>query len=230
MDASAHETPPPREPTREGLLRYLEHRVDAIRVAGRVTRVGIDGPDGAGKTFLADALAGSLRARGVPVIRASIDGFHRPREQRYARGRNSPEGFYRDSFDYPRMRDLLLDPLGPGGSGLIRRAIWNVTTDEPVDAAIEQADPNGVLIFEGVFLHNAELADAWDYSVFLRAEFESTFARMAVRDGFPADPNDPANARYLDGQRLYFEECHPEDRAHTVIDNSDYERPVIIKP
>jgi pantothenate kinase-related protein Tda10 len=42
--------------------------------------VGIDGPDSAGKSTLAGRLAGSL---AVPVLRASIDGFHLPREARY---------------------------------------------------------------------------------------------------------------------------------------------------
>jgi uridine kinase len=63
------------------------------------TRVAIDGVDAAGKTTLADALAPVLASLGRPVVRASIDSFHRPRAERYERGRDSPEGYYRDSFD-----------------------------------------------------------------------------------------------------------------------------------
>jgi len=48
-------------------------------------RTAIDGPDAAGKTTLADELAVALRERGRDVIRASIDGFHRPRRERYRR-------------------------------------------------------------------------------------------------------------------------------------------------
>jgi hypothetical protein len=40
-------------------------------------RVTIDGPDGAGKTTLANELAELLAAKW-PVIRAGIDGFHNP--------------------------------------------------------------------------------------------------------------------------------------------------------
>ena len=39
--------------------------------------------------------------------------------------------------------------------------------------------------------------------MFLDVPFDETFRRMAVRDGCPPDPADPANARYLEGQRLY---------------------------
>ena len=49
-------------------------------------RVAIDGIDAAGKTTLADKLAPLIEAQGRPVIRASIDGFHRLRSLRYRLG------------------------------------------------------------------------------------------------------------------------------------------------
>ncbi len=74
-------------------------------------RVAIDGVDAAGKTTLADELAGPIRTRGRAVIRASVDGFHNPRHIRYRLGADSPEGYYRDSFDYETLKAVLLDPL-----------------------------------------------------------------------------------------------------------------------
>jgi uridine kinase len=61
-------------------------------------------------------LGNALDRLGVPVIRASVDGFHHPREIRYRLGRDSPEGFYRDSYDLDALQRELLDPLSPGGS------------------------------------------------------------------------------------------------------------------
>ena len=58
--------------------------------------------------MFADELAAVLRDRGHTVIRASVDGFHNPREIRYQRGRQSPAGYYLDSFDYDRLRRVLL--------------------------------------------------------------------------------------------------------------------------
>lgn len=55
----------------------------------KVTKLAIDGVDGAGKTTLADELAIALEKKGEQVIRASIDGFHNPQKLRYAMGRNS---------------------------------------------------------------------------------------------------------------------------------------------
>jgi len=84
-------------------------------------RVAIDGVDAAGKTMLADELAVPIVERGRTVIRAAVDGFHNPRPARYRRGADSPEGYYRDSFDYAAiLRDLLI-PLGPEGNRQYRR-------------------------------------------------------------------------------------------------------------
>jgi uridine kinase len=78
---------------------------------GRRQIVAVDGIDGAGKTTFADGLASRIDR---PVLRASEDDFHNPRAIRYRRGRWSPEGYYRDSFDIGSLVSLLLAPLARG--------------------------------------------------------------------------------------------------------------------
>jgi hypothetical protein len=85
------------------------------------TRIAIDGPDAAGKTTPADELAEALRERGREVVRASIDGFHRPRSERCRQGPESPLGCYEDSFDYERIRAELLEDAAD--AVLIRRGL-----------------------------------------------------------------------------------------------------------
>lgn len=82
---------------RATLLEQLAKKINELQIDHPV-RVAIDGVDTAGKTILADELVKPLEELGRPVIRASIDGFHRPRAERYARGKNSPEGYYFDSL------------------------------------------------------------------------------------------------------------------------------------
>jgi uridine kinase len=72
--------------TRSACIEKLASVIAAVRV-DHPTRVAIDGVDGVGKTRLADELVEPLAATGREVIRASVDGFHRPREARYRRGR-----------------------------------------------------------------------------------------------------------------------------------------------
>ncbi|HEU5470344.1 MAG TPA: uridine kinase [Actinophytocola sp.] len=215
---------------RNELVTGLARRIADIGGAG-TTRVGVDGVDGAGKTVFADELGAALAALGRPVIRAGTDAFHNPRAVRHRRGRDSPEGFFRDSFDYSRLRALLLDPLSPGGTGHFRRAAFDHETDSPVDAPVEVAPTGAVLVFDGIFVHRPELLPYWDFSIFLRVGFDISIPRLAGRIGCSAhpdstDPNSAGNRRYVEGQRRYLAECQPEHKATVVVDNTDLAAPV----
>jgi len=213
---------------RTALLEVLAERITGV-VRPHPIRVAVDGVDGVGKTTLADELVDPIRRRGLPVIRASIDGFHHPRRVRYRRGRSSPEGYFRDSFNYEALTTSLLDPLGPDGSLCYRRAVFNYRTDSDVEIPAEQAPPNSILLFDGVFLLCPELRPFWDFSIFLDAPFEVTIRRCARRDGSPPDVNAPENRRYVEGQRLYFQECEPKRAATVLINNDDLASPEIIE-
>ncbi len=194
-------------------------------------RVAVDGVDGAGKTTFADELATCLRQQTRPVIRAGVDGFHHPREVRYRRGRGSPEGFFLDSYNYEALREALLDPLSPGGSGWFRTAIFDHVQDSAVVAPKQLAAPDALLVFDGIFLHRTELRAYWDFSVFLDVPFEISIPRGAGRGpgyGSP-DPTASENRRYVEGQRLYFRECEPADHATLVIDNGNLAEPRIVR-
>jgi uridine kinase len=194
-----------------------------------ILRVAVDGVDGVGKTTFADELALALARRQRPVIRASVDGFHNPREQRYRLGRSSPEGFYRDSYDYAQFNAALLEPLSPGGSRRYRTAVFDHLTDLPVEAPTQTAPEQAILIVDGIFLQRPELRDVWDLSIFLDAPFDVTIPRGASRGpefGSP-DPDAASNSRYVEGQRLYFAEASPRERATIVIDYSDLAHPAI---
>ncbi len=81
---------------RRAVVGFIADETLRVRVPG-VTRVGVDGVDGAGKTTFADELAGALAPSGRQIIRVCADDFLNPRDVRYLRGRSSPEGFFLDS-------------------------------------------------------------------------------------------------------------------------------------
>jgi uridine kinase len=215
-------------PERSSCLEILTRLILEVE-RSHPARVAIDGPDAAGKTTLADELAPLIERSGRPVIRASVDGFHRPRAARHARGRDSAEGYYRDSFDYAALRAALLDPLGPGGSREFRRRVFDYRIDETVAAPTERAAANSVLLFDGVFLLRPELIDAWDMRVFVAVPFSETQRRAAVRDtayfGSEAEALRAYAGRYVPGQQLYFAEARPQETADVVVDNEDPDRP-----
>ncbi|MDQ3327773.1 MAG: uridine kinase, partial [Chloroflexota bacterium] len=195
------------------------------------TRVAIDGVDAAGKTTLADELAGPLRARGRLVIRASIDGFHNPREVRHRRGPDSPEGYYLDSFDHGALCASLLQPLGPGGDLRYRTATFDYRTDSRVAAPERLAPADAVLLFDGVFLLRPDLDGFWDYVVFVDVPLEVTLERAQIRDTRLFGTAEAVRAqymrRYVPGQRIYLERCRPKQRADAVVANVDASAPTL---
>jgi uridine kinase len=215
-------------PDRQNILLAVADTLLQLPSA-RVVRVGIDGVDGAGKSMFGDELARVVAAAGRRVTRSSVDGFHNPRAIRYQRGRQSPEGYFSDSYNYALLKATLLDPLSPGGSGRYRSAAFDHRTDQPVSVPEAQAAPGDVLVFDGIFLHRPELRGYWDYSIFLEVDFHVSIARCAQRDGSPPDPQAPDNRRYVEGQQLYLRTCEPWRYATTVINNDSLESPVLVR-
>ncbi|HEX2988999.1 MAG TPA: uridine kinase [Chloroflexota bacterium] len=218
---------------RAHLLRHLADLIAAVDQPCPV-RVAIDGVDAAGKTRLADELVMPLEDRSRVVIRASIDSFYRPRAERYRRGPDSPEGYFYDSFDYVALRELLLDPLGPGGDRQFRVASFDTELDEAIDDRLRHAPVDSVLLFDGVFLMRPELEDCWDFRVFVDVDFEEAIRRAVQRDQPLFDTEDSTLerywTRYVAAQRLYIETARPLDQADAIVVNQDPAHPRLIVP
>jgi uridine kinase len=147
-----------------------------------VTRIAVDGIDAAGKTTLADQLGALLQA-----TRVCIDDFLRPEDERYARGVDSPEGYYYDSFDHDAFRGAVLAaarPVVADGVFLQRPELddlWDLRIW--VDISFEES------------LRRAVIRDA-HYMEDARGRYER---------------------RYHPGQRLYLAAVDPRTRADIVV-------------
>jgi len=230
------------------LLGSLSSAVTEMSRLHQRVMVGIDGPDCAGKTTLADQLASSLQRPAqqtppqqaptrqqlppgrVPTLRASVDGFNRPRTQRYKRGELSAAGYYLDSFDLEALTDECLLPFLAGEPAL-RTTIFDhrCDTEKPVDAVAVPA--RAVLIVDGVFLLRPELRELWTVSVYLRVSPAETLRRAHGRDlglfGSCEEVEHRYLGRYLPGQALYRGLAHPEDLTHILVDNERPDHPRI---
>lgn len=203
---------------RAALLVELADEVLVHNPSGR-RMLAIDGVDGAGKTIFADALAPVLRDRGAYVMRASVDDFHRPRAERYARGRDSAEGYYRDSFDIEALRTLLIEPFRSGADEVVVAAFDHVS-DAPIERRESGIPSDAVLVVDGVFLHRPELRGLWHSSVWLEVDDAVRDARLSARDGAGS-----LAPRYSAGQAIYMREANPRRAAAFVVDNNDAARP-----
>lgn len=202
---------------------------DILRAIGQGRRfVAIDGVDGSGKTSFAANLVSEIQDRPVIVIHA--DDFLNPSAVRHSKGRNSPEGFWEDTYDYAALQSQLFAPLRPDGDGWYSPASYDSETDRTEQADLVHAPLEAVVIVEGMFLHRDELISSWDASVFLDVPFKETAERMAARNGSNPDPEHPTMRRYVGGQRLYFDAVRPWERATVVVDNSDFTLPKLVCP
>lgn len=209
--------------TRQHTLQQLANRIVALH-SDHPLRVAIDGIDAAGKTTLANELVPLIEEHGRAAIRASIDGFHRPRAERYRQGPDSPQGYYEDAFDYTALQQALLHPLGPAGNGRYRRAVFDFRSDMPLVMSEEQAPPNAILLLDGVFLLRPELEHLWDYRIFVRVDFEVALQRAMQRDlalfGNAETVRARYKQRYIPAQQFYLQRDHPQERADVIMDNN----------
>ncbi len=213
---------------RLAVLTDLALRIEGLRISHPL-RVAVDGRTASGKTTLADELAVLLRDRKRHVIRTSIDGFHSPRAVRYARGRQSAEGYYYDARDLPAINTLLLMPLGPGGDRHYRTASFDLDNDVPITQASQVAPADAVLIVDGTFLQRPELRDNWDVTIFVDTTADISEQRGISRDlpqlgGAEATRQLYAN-RYRPAFDLYDHLSNPALAADAVLDNNDLDQP-----
>ncbi|MEV8214810.1 hypothetical protein [Leifsonia sp. NPDC077715] len=178
---------------------FLRELVAAIRrkaPAGRAV-IAVDGGrlDGG----FADDLADVFREAGSDTFRASISNFHSSRAYRTRLGRETPESYYRDAYDYVTLRRVLLDPFRLGGSTGFQLAAFDAVRDQPVEARWLTAGMDAVLVLDGEFLLRPSLRAEWTASIRL----------------VNAPPND-----------LYIEDAHPASHADHLVDDSEPSRPV----
>lgn len=173
------------------------------------TFLAVDGIDVAGTRPFADALAERLGRGSHAVFRASIDRFHRPRAERYARGVDSAEGYYYDSFDYELFRRVLIEPFRLGGSTGFVTAAFDLERDVPIELEWQTGPQDATLVVDGAFLNRPELRGIWNYSIWLDAEPEAA----------------GQSSRYAGGQKLYIAEANPRAKATAIVDNTDPELP-----
>lgn len=212
--------------TREELLVSLVARV-LVLPEDRPRLVAIDGTSCVGKTTLADELSAVLEEAGLLVVRVSCDDFHQPREVRHRRGRLSAQGYLEDSYDFERLRRLVLDPVRQGERS-VRTASYDLAEDVPVTPEPVELTASAVVLVEGEFLLVPELVDTWDLGILLIADPAVILARGLDRDadlGSPDEVRERYLRRYLGAWALHEERDDPWSLADVVVDVSDPAQP-----
>lgn len=211
-------------------LAHLILSVSAARPR-TVARIAITGITASGKSTLAAEVVTRINGLGRHCVGLAVDGFHNPRAIRYRRGRESPEGYYRDAFDYAQLIERVLVPLGSAEERSYVDRVLDLDTDAPVTTPPVHLDAGSIVVCDGVFLLRPEVRDHFDLRVFVHTAFEVARGRGVGRDapalGGVTEAERLYRERYHAAQRLYFAEVHPLRYADAVFLNDDLEDPAL---
>jgi hypothetical protein len=201
----------------DALVEELAERIQAAAAGVGRLRVAVDGADAARPDELADALVDPLRVRGHPVVRVRAGDHLRPASLRFERGRDDPDSFYEDWLDTEGLRREVLDPLAPGGPGIIRPRRWDAATDRAHRDAGVPVPLGGVLVLSGPLLLGRGLPVDWVVHLDLSA------AALARRT--------PDGLRWtLPAYERYAEEVDPAAIADVVVRLDDPRHPAVVDP
>ncbi len=232
---STWRVPPPRPVSAErtALIDALAATV-CTGGTGRL-RVAVDGLTGAGKTSFGHELAAAVRRHGRPTLRAGLDDFKHPwrhtREHGY--DRTSGEGYYRNAQDPEAVRQLLLDPMSPSGSGQVVLCAHDPLTGVDHSGTVVSAPGDAVLIVDGVFALRPAYDPCWDLRIWLEIDVGLSASRMLARDRDREGAVEAARLhreRYHPAELIYLAEVQPRERADVVVDNRDLARPRLVRP
>ncbi len=224
--------PPPASPARRELLGLLAERIVALG-SGRL-RIAVDGYTASGKTSFAHELAAEVRSHGRPTLRASFDDFKKPWRDAREKGydRITGDGYYRNAPDFESATALLLEPAGPTGSGTVVLCGHDPLTGVDHRDVTVQAPPDSVLIVDSVFAMRPEYNSYWDLRIWVDVAPELSLARGIDRDAAAegrAEAERLHRDRYHASELIYIDEVDPVAKADVVIDNTNFDQPVLIR-
>jgi uridine kinase len=172
-------------------LRELAERIRAAEPpAGIATRiVAVDGPGGAGKTTLADRLAGEL---GAEIVRT--DEF----------------ASWDEPLDWwPRLISEALEPLSRNEPARYRCTSW---WDEPEQW--REVRPSEFVVLEGVSASRDAFRPFLTYAIWVETPRRLRLARGLERDG---DAARPQWDEWMAAEDAYVERERPHERADAVL-------------
>jgi uridine kinase len=140
---------------------------------------------------------------------------------------------YRNAFDIDAIRGLLLEPAAPSGGGVVVLCSIDPLTQIRHDERSVYIPLEGILVVDGVFALRPELNHYWDLRIWLEVDAELSVHRGTGRDtGSEADREAIEivhRERYLAAEDIYMNDVRPDRIADMVIDNTDFNVPILLK-
>ncbi len=161
--------------------------------------IGIDGFGGSGKSTVAKF----LKERLENVVIVEMDDFYLPALKR---------------ADYLRVKQQVLQPLDNNLIASYQRYDWRSDTL----AEWHTIHPGGIVIIEGVYSTHSDLANHYDFKIWVDCPQEIGFKRGVERDKRRdgVDNTDKWLTLWMPQEKLYAETQKPKERADYIADSS----------
>jgi uridine kinase len=189
----------------------VEQLIEFIQAQGKkgkrgMTLVAIDGPSGAGKTALSEALQASDLAATV----VHVDDFY-SKEGADPSSHLTPEEGCDEYVDWMALLELVIDPLVDGDPGFYQLYDWIAQKpDEWVTV-----EPRGVIVFEGVYAMRPQLRELYDVTVYVETPKDTRLDRLSKRSDNPAWV-----VRWAEAEEWYNTNIIPSGYADVIVSGS----------
>lgn len=137
--------------------------------------VAISGIEGGGKRALAKSVAYELRLVGISVAIVHSDDWESSDSIRF-NVMNSPQEYYLNAYRLDDMVEELILPLKLFGSVKTSATLENVLQPRTVYYDLEKID---IILIEGVYLLQSAYLDLYDYSIWVKSDFDAAFKRLS---------------------------------------------------
>ncbi len=187
--------------------------------------LGINGVDTSGKTFFAEDLGLYLKYRGYQIQLLHMDDFHNPKEIRYKD--TSPQGYIDYAFDLNRLQSIITEIKENDSDKEFY--VLNLESNTYTKKLPIKTTRNTIIILEGVMLYRPPICSIIDYKIFLDINFDEVIKRATKRDvpKYGVEFLDKYRERYIPAQKIYLQSYRPKDICDLVIDNNDYNKPLM---
>lgn len=168
--------------------------------------IGIDGCGGSGKSTIAKQLQHCCE--DVTIVH--MDDFYLPSSQ--IKPVPPAEKLIGADFDWQRLLSQVIEPLHNEQDGYYARYDWETDTL----AEYHTVKTGGIVVIEGIYATRNELANYYDFTIWVDCPRNIRLLRGLERDG------EEARSMWVDNwmvaEDMYVKEHRPNERANLVID------------
>jgi phosphoglycolate phosphatase len=191
---------------------------------------GINGVDASGKTIFTKELNRYLLASGIKTLCIHLDDFHNEAEKRMS-GDNEIQSYIQNAFNLDLLEHAVLKPFCDSAYVDAELSLLDLEKNTFTEKKKFYADDKTIILLEGTLLFREPIDTYLSYRIFLDISFDEVKRRAEIRDVpiFGEGVMQKYDKKYIPIQKRYFAGEKPKEKADMIIQNKDFENPILTK-